>query len=175
MFVAEKSNKSNQNKRNRFTQDDDQQLLQLINQYGILNWNVIAEKMISKNARQCKERWDNYLNPNINNSGWTFEEDELLLKKYEEFGSKWVKIAKHFNNRTDTQCKNRIQKLQRRCDRCTQLMKEIKKVPSLEKFKDNKQNQIISPSDEDLNKTNDHTLNENDYFEIELFGFDFFF
>jgi hypothetical protein len=175
MFVVEKSSKKNQNKRNRFTEDDDKQLIQLINQYGILNWNIIADKMISKNARQCKERWDNYMNPNINNGEWTFEEDEFLLKKHEEFGSKWVKIAKHFNNRTDTQCKNRIQKLQRKYDRCTQLMKKIRNVPALEKLKENKTNHIIGQSEDNLNKTDEFTFNENDFYEIELFCFDSFF
>lgn len=98
----------------KFTAEEDDQLRSLVEKYGDLNWSAIAEEMPGRNVRQCKERWVNYLCPTINNSEWTPEEDALLIEKQREFGSKWVRIAKFFNNRTDAMLKNRFNVLRRR-------------------------------------------------------------
>lgn len=89
-----------------FSKDEDIKLKELVNNYGT-NWNVISEKMGNRNARQCKERWTNYLSPNVIMKPWTSEEDEFLKSKLAEFGPKWVKISSFFPNRTDIQLKNR--------------------------------------------------------------------
>jgi hypothetical protein len=70
--------------------------------------------MPGRNARQCKERWTNYLVPALNTAAWTCEEDFQLIQKYGELGPKWVQIATFFANRTDSMVKNRFNKLQRR-------------------------------------------------------------
>jgi hypothetical protein len=70
--------------------------------------------MGGKNQRQCRERWINYLCPSLNTSAWTPDEDALLLQKYIEMGTRWVKIAKFFPHRTDAMVKNRFNKIQRR-------------------------------------------------------------
>jgi hypothetical protein len=130
--------------RSKFTVEEDLLLSQLVQQFGILNWNLIAHKMQARNPRQCQERWNNHLNPSINTSEWTPQEDDLLLKKYEEIGSKWVRVSKYFVNRTDIQCKNRIQKLKRRFNLCNKLMKEIENVPSLKTIKNEPKSQLKS-------------------------------
>jgi hypothetical protein len=70
--------------------------------------------MPDRTARQCKERWINYLSPALNTAAWTPEEDRLLLEKQRDYGSKWAQIAKFFPNRTDGMVKNRFNRLQRR-------------------------------------------------------------
>jgi hypothetical protein len=70
--------------------------------------------MPGKNARQCRERWINYLKPDLNTEGWTHEDDFLLVQKCAELGRKWVQIAAFFPNRTDSMVKNRFNKLYRR-------------------------------------------------------------
>jgi hypothetical protein len=97
----------------KFTRQDDEQLRDLVEVYGTCEWGSISEQMKGKNARQCRERWFNYLCPQLNTAAWTLEEDLLLLQKYAEIGNKWVKIAKFFKNRTDSIVKNRFNKLQR--------------------------------------------------------------
>ena len=67
--------------------------------------------MDGRNPRQCKDRWSNYLNPNLNVGDWTQEEDDLILKKREELGPKWKIIATFFNNRTDSMIKTRYNAL----------------------------------------------------------------
>jgi hypothetical protein len=74
---------------------------------------MIAGKMGTKNARQCKERWSNYLNPCLSSAPWTPEDDFLLLEKYRELGPRWVAITKCFPNRTDAMVKNRFNRIRR--------------------------------------------------------------
>jgi hypothetical protein len=70
--------------------------------------------MPGRSARQCKERWVNYLSPTLNTGEWTPEEDRLLLEKQRAYGTKWAQIAKFFPNRTDGMVKNRFNRIQRR-------------------------------------------------------------
>ena len=91
----------------KFSPDEDSQLRLLVQELGCDNWAAIASKMPGRNSRQCRERWNNYLSPKINNNEWTAEEDEILLEKYEEYGPRWVIIAKYLNRRTDQMVKNR--------------------------------------------------------------------
>ena len=98
----------------KFTKAEDEQLKSLVSLYGDNNWSLIAEHMPGRNLRQCKERWNYYLSPTLNTGEWTPEEDARLIEKQREYGSKWVRIAKFFSNRTDTMLKNRFHVLRRR-------------------------------------------------------------
>jgi hypothetical protein len=98
----------------KFSAADDDQLRSLVATLGTNNWTRIAERISDKNARQCKERWFNYLCPELNTACWSREEDMMLVQKFLEFGNKWVRIAQFFPNRTDSMVKNRFNKLQRR-------------------------------------------------------------
>jgi hypothetical protein len=98
-------------KRTRFTKREDQQLIELIQEHGNSNWKEIASLMTNRNTRQCKDRWDGFLSPNINNTAWTFEEDIFLVEKIKEFGTKWKLLTQFFPNRNDTSLKNRYQKI----------------------------------------------------------------
>jgi hypothetical protein len=98
----------------KFTAADDEQLRELVEQFGDSDWLLISDQMNGRNARQCRERWINYLAPSLNNGPWTPEEDMLLLQKYRELGCKWVHIAKFFPQRTDAMVKNRFNRIQRR-------------------------------------------------------------
>lgn len=74
---------------------------------GDINWKEVAAQIPGKTTRQCRERYQTYLAPGINNSPWTRDEDELLIHKYREFGSKWSLIAQFFNGRSPNALKNR--------------------------------------------------------------------
>ncbi|KAH0787709.1 Myb-like DNA-binding domain containing protein [Histomonas meleagridis] len=98
----------------KFNEEEDERLKEVVSRLGDYDWNLIAQEMPGRNARQCKERWSYYLSPSLNTSPWTEEEDKLLLLKQRELGSKWVKISKFFLNRTDAMVKNRFQVLMRK-------------------------------------------------------------
>ena len=80
--------------------------------------------MYNGTARQCRDRYMNYLAPEYVYSEWTNVEDNLLAEKYLEYGPKWSKIQKFFPNRTANALKNRYN-----CTICrkTQLHKIDKK------------------------------------------------
>lgn len=92
--------------RHKFTKEEDQKLLNLVNQYGKNCWSFVAQNMDGLTARQCRERYQDYLSPGIRNEVWTFEEDQLLQQKVAEYGQRWTTIAKFFNSRTDVNIKN---------------------------------------------------------------------
>lgn len=103
----------------KFTKEDDEQLVRLVNEYGPKNWKYIASMMFKRTPRQCKERWNNYINPNLNTSSWTKEEDEILIRKYAEYGSQWSKILPFLDNRSKNGLKLRfklLEKTSRRTD-----------------------------------------------------------
>lgn len=93
--------------RRNFTKEEDERLFILVQYYGEKNWDYISKMMPFRSARQCKDRYKNYLSPEINLKPWTKEEDLLLIKKYNELGQKWVQISQFFKGRSDNSIKNR--------------------------------------------------------------------
>ena len=109
--------------RNKFSLREDNLLRQLVSIHGKNNWDLVSEKVGNKTARQCKDRWRLFLDPNINKEPFTEAEDKLLLKKLEDLGHQWRKIVKFFLNRTDVQLKNRFNVLMRHKNRAEKLSK----------------------------------------------------
>jgi len=105
-YLSPSSTNANK-KRSQFTSQEDEKLKQLVKKYGDNNWVSVANEMGDRNVRQCRERWRHYLTPDVCNSEWSIEEDNLLKAKYAIFGPKWVQITEFFKNRTDISIKNR--------------------------------------------------------------------
>lgn len=116
----------------KFTQEEDDRLIEVIQRLGTRDWEGIAQEMKHRTPRQCRERWNNYLSPSITSDPWTSQEDELLDSLYDEFGSKWSKIAEYFPNRSANGIRNRYKLRQRR------ILKEKKKAEKLLKNNQNK-------------------------------------
>jgi hypothetical protein len=85
--------------------------------FGTGDWWRVARHIPGRNARQCRERWENYLCPSIRNAPWTPEEEQLLLQKYSEIGPMWKQIASFFSARTAINVKSRWRLIQRRMRR----------------------------------------------------------
>lgn len=54
-----------------------------------MKWTEATEVIKGRSGKQIRERWFNILNPQINKSKWTEEEEKLLFQLYQKFGPKW--------------------------------------------------------------------------------------
>ncbi|OHT03548.1 Myb-like DNA-binding domain containing protein [Tritrichomonas foetus] len=102
-----KSDIPNQRHRTPFTLEEDQMIQQLVNIYGDHNWATVAANIPNRTVRQCRERWQLFLNSGVKKGKWTKEEDEILRKKYAEHGSQWKYLENFFEGRTSYNIRNR--------------------------------------------------------------------
>jgi hypothetical protein len=93
-------------RKHKFTPSEDERLVDLVGRLGESDWQNIARLLGGRSRRQCRERWKNYLAPNIKKDPWSPEEDCLLEEKVRELGSQWSLIARFFPLRTDVSIKN---------------------------------------------------------------------
>jgi hypothetical protein len=89
-------------------------LRDLVGELGEGNWSAISARMVTRSARQCRDRWLGYLSPRIENAAWTAAEESLLLEKYAELGPRWMLIAAFFPSRTNINLKSRWHLIHRR-------------------------------------------------------------
>jgi hypothetical protein len=87
--------------------EEDVRIIELVQQTG-KNWALISKMMPSRNGKQIRDRFLNYLDPHINKVKFTDDEDKLIIEQYKKHGSKWSVIAKSFPGRTGDMIKNRF-------------------------------------------------------------------
>lgn len=106
---TKKANSKNSIKNTRilFTKEEDDMIKKLVEQFGTHHWNLIANCMERRTAKQCRDRYLNYLIPGCFQGEWSKEEDSLLLKLFNEIGPKWSVIQKYFPKRGPNNIKNR--------------------------------------------------------------------
>ena len=97
--------------RTKFSDEEDKKLIQLVNSYPKMTWKQISVLMGNRTSRQCRERYNNYLSPDLNHNPWTPEEDALLLQKYKELGPQWAFMTQFFNRRACVDIKNHYAKI----------------------------------------------------------------
>lgn len=124
--------------------NDDVKNENLVN--SAIDWNKVALSMkTSRNARQCRERYLNYLSPLVENGPWTPEEEELLCEKYNEIGPHWKQISVFFPSRTDINVKSHFHLIERRNMKAEKKrLKAIQKQEEIENLNKVNQPNIIS-------------------------------
>ena len=97
--------------RRQFTFEEDKILKEAVKEYGDSDWEKISSRLKNRTPRQCRDRWNKYLSPNVRDSMWTDEEDQILLNLIEKYGNKWSKISTFLNGRSDISIKNRYKQI----------------------------------------------------------------
>ncbi|KAJ4819443.1 Myb [Rhynchospora pubera] len=89
-----------------WSKEEDEIIVQMVHKYGPKKWSTIAQALPGRIGKQCRERWHNHLNPNINKEAWTQDEEIMLIHAHSIHGNKWAELTKYLPGRTDNSIKN---------------------------------------------------------------------
>ncbi|KAG0215585.1 hypothetical protein BGX33_001088 [Mortierella sp. NVP41] len=95
-------------KKGTWTAAEEEILLEAVRGLSSENWHAVAQMVPGRNAKQCMQKWQTDLDPQINRLPWTEGEDEKLVEAYHKYGNSWQQIAKMVETRTWYQCYNRV-------------------------------------------------------------------
>lgn len=85
-------------------------------QHGKLHWAKVAALVPGRIGAQCRARWYNKLNPDLNTKPWTLEDDRCLLVHKHALGNKWVEIEKRSQARSTNSLVSRWSSIKRRLE-----------------------------------------------------------
>lgn len=101
-------------KKGKWSADEDRKLAALVDKYGDHEaWKHICLELGGRNTKQCRERWNNHLNPRLRHGDWSAEED-VIIETMRNDGAGWAEIAKKLTGRTDNKVKIRYHSIIRR-------------------------------------------------------------
>ncbi|GFP94470.1 myb-related protein 3r-1 [Phtheirospermum japonicum] len=89
-----------------WSKEEDEIIIEMVKKYGPKKWSTIAQHLPGRIGKQCRERWHNHLNPNINKEAWTQDEELALIRAHQIIGNKWAELTKFLPGRTDNAIKN---------------------------------------------------------------------
>jgi hypothetical protein len=90
-----------------FSAAEDALLRNVVETQGLSDWGKIAKYLPSRSPRQCRDRWTNYLAPELINRPFTPEEDKVLYRKVKKYGQHWECLVNFFVGRSKNDLKNR--------------------------------------------------------------------
>ncbi|KAJ4972439.1 hypothetical protein NE237_005613 [Protea cynaroides] len=94
--------------------EEDKLLTDLVRENGSKKWSEIAKMLQGRIGKQCRERWNNHLRPNIKKDNWKEEEEMILIESHAELGNKWAEIGKRLPGRSENSIKNHWNATRRR-------------------------------------------------------------
>lgn len=95
-----------------WTPEEDLKLRDLVAE-GKKNWGQVASLIPGRTSKQCRERWCNHLDPNINKGSYTEDEDRIIMEMQAKLGNRWSIIAQQLKGRTEDAVKIRWKSLMR--------------------------------------------------------------
>jgi len=100
-------------KSGRWELEEDKILVLSVKAYAPKKWVSLQAHIPGRTDVQCRERWVNILDPQLNKGNWTKDEDTMLLEAVKAHGHKWSVISQLLPQRTDNQCWRRWKLLEK--------------------------------------------------------------
>ncbi|CAI0460773.1 unnamed protein product [Linum tenue] len=73
-----------------WTAEEDRKLIAYVTRYGCWNWLQIPKFAGLKNCgKNCRLRWMNHIQPNVNRGKYSAEEEETILNLHSTLGNRW--------------------------------------------------------------------------------------
>jgi len=95
-------------KKGQWTPQEDKLLEHWVRVNGPKDWEDCGRFIQGRKGKQCREHWNNCLNPDLLKGNWTPEEDFLIMFFYQKCKGSWKKIIPLFNGRIENSIKNRF-------------------------------------------------------------------
>ncbi|ELP84481.1 transcription factor MYB59, putative [Entamoeba invadens IP1] len=108
-----------------WSESEDFLLKQAVETFGDGHWVEVSQHVGTRSRKQCRERYINFVNPDINTAPWKQSEDKIIIDMYMRNGNKWTLMNKLLPGRTARAIRNR----QRVLFFLKQNYKEIKDTP----------------------------------------------
>ena len=133
---------------------EDKLLKEWIRKNGPSNWEKCGIFIKGRNGKQCREHWNECLNPDLIKGEWTAEEDFLIMYFYEKCNGSWKKIIHLLNGRNKNSIKNRFYCQMRKIAGKYMTIDEKKACPKikLEELKKSLKEAIINSKNKFLNE-----------------------
>jgi myb proto-oncogene protein len=86
--------------RQPWSNDEDQSLIKLVEQYGQGKWTLVAKQLgTGRTGLQCRQRYLAKLDPSIKEGPWTEDEDRRIVAAQSKLGNRWQEITKYLEGR----------------------------------------------------------------------------
>lgn len=93
-------------KKGRWSAEEDYKIKDLVTLYNF-NWAKISKLIYNRTPKQIRDRYINYLDPNLNNNPFTILENKKIINFVKEYGKQWVKLSKVIRGKSPLSIKNK--------------------------------------------------------------------
>ncbi|KAI3733865.1 hypothetical protein L6452_13323 [Arctium lappa] len=98
-------NKHDMNK-GSWSKEEDRKLTDYVTSHGEGCWATLPQAAgLLRCSKSCRERWLNYLRPNLKRGNFAEDEEDLIIRLHALLGNRWSLIAGRLPGRTDNEIK----------------------------------------------------------------------